>query len=122
MIAAMVKARECCRRLVQAYEQARTAPDSFAEGRVGFLRATDVNARRFLHYLRLLPRDLGAFAGGPDNRLYAARLRAEIRELLERAMILERETRRNWPDGAAAISFGEQSHDSREFQRERSRA
>jgi hypothetical protein len=93
VIAAMVKARECCRRLVQTYEQARCAPNTAAAGPSGLLRAADATANRLLRYMRLLPRDEREFGGGPDQRAYALRLRAEIREMLEKVVILERETR-----------------------------
>ncbi len=93
VIAAMVKARECCRRLVQTYEQARNASEPPVDGHIGLLRAADTTANRLLHYVRLLPRDVGLIVSGRDSRIYATRLRAEIRELLEKAVILERETR-----------------------------
>jgi hypothetical protein len=92
-IAAMVKARECCRRLVQTYEQTRYGPDTANANPNGALRAADAAANRLLRYMRIIPHGKDLRVNEPDQHAYAQRLRAEIREMLEKAVILERETR-----------------------------
>ena len=90
IISCMVKGRECCRQLVLAYEKGRArgvAPD------IGELADADRTVTRMLSHLQEIPAHLGEHISEGEKKEYAARLMAEVSELLQRAMILEREVR-----------------------------
>ncbi|OVE75194.1 hypothetical protein BVX97_05435 [bacterium E08(2017)] len=95
IIARMVKGRECCRQLVKAFETARARDREVKadDDNVSMLANADMTLSRMLTHLAELPDKLGDSVSEVENREYAMRLLGEIAELLQRAMILERELR-----------------------------
>lgn len=94
MIQGMVKGREECRRIVVAYERARSrsgsalaCPDS------GVLDELRGAAERLVMHLRRVPGRADRQFRFMANARYAEQLLDELRILLERALILERESR-----------------------------
>jgi hypothetical protein len=90
----MVKGRECCRRLVSSYETARAQQRGHAESgmQVSSLQKMDATADRMLGHLAGLAVN-ATDEMSDSSRRHAERLLVEMGDLLERAMILERELR-----------------------------
>lgn len=95
IISSMVKSRECCRRLVQSYEAERnrrqTAPAA-APASVPMLQSANQAATQILTHLATLPRQPCA-AMNEETRAYSSKILTDIRGLLEKAIMLEREMR-----------------------------
>jgi cell division septum initiation protein DivIVA len=99
ILSSMVKSRECCRRLVQSYEAERTrrqtAPAT-APASVPMLQNANQAATQILTHLASLPRQPCA-AMNEETRAYSSKLLNDIRSLLEKAIMLEREMRTTAP-------------------------
>lgn len=118
VIGAMIKGRECCRQVVRAYEQTRDAryatnPDVRPD--VNSLKRVDNAASRLLGHLKNLPENPQSRVTRDSDKKYATQLLGEIGQLLEKAIIMEREMRQairpgnshtmeagNWARGRAA--------------------
>jgi hypothetical protein len=94
IIASMVKSRECCRRAGKALQEARARAVA-GEGLSGIDTVAEANdaITRMLSHLKKVPPKMSSSMSSDSSRAYAARLLLEISELLEKAMIMERETR-----------------------------
>ncbi len=95
ILASMVKSRECCRQAGKALEAARAAAgrDSETMGNLDLVSSADKAITQMLSHLENVPAKMGSAMSSESSRKYAARLLLEISELLEKAMIMERETR-----------------------------
>ncbi len=97
IISSMVKGRECCRNLVNAYEQARKngagGEGANSGDEVSMLEGADGAVTKMLSHMSSIPGKPQELMIEDENKKYAARLLGEIRDLLERAMIMEREFR-----------------------------
>jgi hypothetical protein len=101
IISAMVKSRECCRQIVQLYESVREDGDmtkgSLTARRNSLDRANASLSQMLLQMKKLPDKPVNCFTLEDDKR-YVSSLFSEISELLEKAMILEREVRSSVPD------------------------
>lgn len=96
IVATMVKARECCRQIVQLYEAVRDDGNMTKGGLVarrGSLAKANAALSQMLLQMKRLPEKPAACVSLDEDKQYVAGLFAEISELLEKAMILEREVR-----------------------------
>lgn len=94
VIATLVKERERCRQLVNLYQQMRATPGGGPRGAPqGTLEIADRILTQVLDHLRDLPRKPADDLESESGREEARRLLQEIGDLLERAMIAERECR-----------------------------
>lgn len=96
VLAAMVKGRESCRRVIQSYEMIRARNSSSTTpvpGDSKLLPSANRAASQMIEYLSELSGEVNKLANSETNRQYVLRLTLEIKEMLEKAMILERETR-----------------------------
>ncbi|MEI6210442.1 MAG: hypothetical protein WCR06_02325 [bacterium] len=101
IISSMVKSRECCRRLVHNYEAERNrrlaAPAEASD--VVMLQSANRTATQILTHLSSLPaRPCSAM--DEDSRRYTSKVLGDIRTLLEKAIMLEREMRTTAPTTA----------------------
>ena len=94
IISSMVKSRECCRRLVQSYETERNRRSSSpaANADVGMLQNANRTATQILTHLSTLPSKPCATMDAESSR-YTSKVLGDIRGLLEKAIMLEREIR-----------------------------
>ena len=94
IISSMVKSRECCRRLVQNYESERNrrlvTPVNATD--VGMLQSANHTATQILTHLSNLPTQPCA-SMDTENQRYTSKVLGDIRGLLEKAIMLEREMR-----------------------------
>jgi hypothetical protein len=99
IISSMVKGRECCRKLVQSYESERSrrqlAPGTGTD--VGMLRSAESTASQMLQHLSQLPAKPCDTMLSDEARRYTSKLLGDIRDLLEKAIMLEREMRATAP-------------------------
>ncbi len=95
ILASMVKSRECCRQAGKALAVARAAAEQSGEagGNVEQMAVADRAITQMLSHLQKVPLKMADAMGSNESKEYAARLLLEISELLEKAMIMERETR-----------------------------
>ncbi|HBA84864.1 MAG TPA: hypothetical protein DCZ95_12290 [Verrucomicrobia bacterium] len=93
IIAVLVKERERCRQLVQLYQSLRAARDQGALPDPEVLQTANRILTQVLTHIRDLPRKPSTSLDTEDNRQEARRLLREIGDLLERAIVAERETR-----------------------------
>ena len=96
IISVMVKSRESCRQIVRLYESARENED-IAGGtpmarRNSLTRANSILSQMLLQMKRL-PAKPADSVSIEEDRQYIQSLFSEISELIEKAMILEREVR-----------------------------
>ena len=94
IISSMVKSRECCRRLVQNYETERNRRQATptADTNVTMLQGANQTATQILTHLGSLPQQPCA-AMNAETRAYSSKILGDIRSLLEKAIMLEREMR-----------------------------
>ena len=94
IISSMVKSRDCCRRLVQNYETERSRRLSTPAGAadVGMLQSANRTANQILTHLSTLPTQPCATMD-TESRHYTSKVLGDIRTLLEKAIMLEREMR-----------------------------
>lgn len=90
----MVKSRECCRRLVHSYENERnrrlSAPADATD--VVMLQSANSTATQILTHLSNLPAK-PCDTMDEESRRYTSKVLGDIRALLEKAIMLEREMR-----------------------------
>jgi hypothetical protein len=96
IIAVLIKERERCRQLVQLYQSLRTDSGSGTPDKEALQTANRI-LTQVLSHIRDLPQKPASSLGTEDNRQEARRLLREISDLLERAIIAERETRERKP-------------------------
>ena len=104
IISSMVKSRECCRRLVQNYEterNRRVASASSGDADVTMLQSANHTATQILTHLSTLPQQPCA-AMDAESRRYTSKVLGDIRSLLEKAIMLEREMRTTTPTPAGS--------------------
>ena len=94
IISTMVKSRESCRRLVQSYETERNRRLSTPDGAtdVGMLQRANHAATQILTHLSNLPQK-PCDTMDAESRHYTSKVLGDIRNLLEKAIMLEREIR-----------------------------
>ena len=95
IISSMVKSRECCRRLVQNYETERNrrlASAASGDSDVNMLQSANRTATQILTHLSTLPQKPCAEMD-VESRRYTSKVLGDIRSLLEKAIMLEREMR-----------------------------
>lgn len=96
IIGLMVKGRECCRRVLLAYEKVWDSGGSSSDGSVESLKllaGADLAAAQMLMHLDHLPEKPSEHIANDDQKVYADRVMGEIGMLLEKTMVLEREVR-----------------------------
>ena len=101
IISSMVKSRESCRRLVQSYETERNRRSSAPAGAtdVVMLQSANRTATQILTHLSSLPQQPCATMDNESKR-YTSKVLGDIRALLEKAIMLEREMRTTAPNPA----------------------
>ena len=94
IISSMVKSRECCRRLVQSYEAERNRRQASPQPatNVPMLQSANQTATQILTHLGSLPQQPCATMN-EETRAYSSKILNDIRGLLEKAIMLEREMR-----------------------------
>lgn len=96
IISTMVKSRECCRQIVQLYDSVREEGNmtkgTIVARRNSLARANGALSQMLLQMKRL-PDKPANCVDSEEDRQYILSLFSEISELLEKAMILEREVR-----------------------------
>ena len=96
ILASMVKGRECCRQMIQAYELVRTGNGSTAKPLLfdsTFLTSANRAVSQMLMHLKKIPQKMGEAMSSDFNRKYASRLLVETEDMLGKAVMLEREMR-----------------------------
>ncbi|MFH0880986.1 MAG: hypothetical protein V2A34_14825 [Lentisphaerota bacterium] len=96
IIASLVKERERCRQLVQLYQEMWASPDDGAASTTPDPMALQTANRiltQVLSHLRSLPEKPANLLTAETDRQEARHLLREIGDLLERAIVAERETR-----------------------------
>lgn len=96
ILASLVKERERCRQLVQVYQGIWSAGDSdkaAATPNHDALLSANRILTQVLQHLRALPEKPANLLASETDRQDARRLLREIGDLLERAIVAERETR-----------------------------
>ena len=90
-IAAMVKARECCRQLQNSYEQIVSNGRAGFDGRIvsALKSATD----RLMEMMKKITPDCLSLIRSVQDRIYMKNVMNDIRMFLERVIVLEREAR-----------------------------
>ena len=104
IISSMVKGRECCRRLVQTYETARRqslSSRSPGPGDLRMLETAETAATQMLSHLSHLPANPCEAMPTEEARRHTSQVLGDIRSLLEKAIMLEREMRTSGPSWAA---------------------
>lgn len=108
IISIMVKSRESCRQIVQLYEAAREHDDAAGGAEMArqhsLTRANSILSQMLLQMKRL-PAKPADSVGREEDRQYIISLFAEISELIEKAMILEREVRYDVPAPGAEPDY-----------------
>jgi len=98
VFAAMIKGREACRMVLQSHEMMRAGGNSSGTtAGVGYSRllsSANRAASQMLEHLRALSGEMSKLTNSEADRQYASKLVLEIKEMLEKAMIMEREMRR----------------------------
>jgi hypothetical protein len=103
IMSSMIKGRECCRRLVQTYEQARGQPQaapSAGSANLNLLRTAETAATQMLSHLSRLPQNPCAGMTDEEAKRHTSQVLGDIRGLLEKAIMLEREMRASAPQWA----------------------
>jgi len=90
----MVKGRESCRRVIQSYEIMRAAKAAGATPETKLLLSANMAASQMLEHFNGISNGARTLAHLETDRQYASKLVTEIKDMLEKAMMLERETRR----------------------------
>jgi capsular polysaccharide biosynthesis protein len=94
IIESMVKGRESCRKVIQTFQIIRSKSNDMKEPVDSqLLLSANRAASQMLNYVSELSSEINNVIKSDENRQYASRLITEIRQMLERAMILEREMR-----------------------------
>jgi len=96
IVSAMVKARECCRQVVRLYEHAReqeSGGDGIAAVRHDMLIKANAALSQMLVQMKRVPDKPDRYFSMEEDKNYVHSLFVEISDLIERAMILEREVR-----------------------------
>jgi len=100
IISVMVKSRESCRQIVQLYESARENENVVVGTTMikqnSLNRANNILSQMLLQ-MKHLPSKPADCVGREEDRQYILSLFSEISELIEKAMILEREVRCSVP-------------------------
>ena len=95
IISALVKERERCRQLLQLYQTLRISSGTCGAAMPDneTLQTANRILTQVLSHIRSLPRKPAGSISTEDGRQDAERLLREISDLLERAIVAERETR-----------------------------
>ena len=93
ILAVLVKERERCRQLVQLYQSLRVERGGLGTPDPEALRTANRILTQVLGHIRDLPRKPASMLQAEADRQQAERLLREIGDLLERAIVAERESR-----------------------------
>lgn len=100
IISSIVKGRELCRQLVQGFMTVRASTSvdrSFSVEDVSLLRRIEKAVSGMLLQLRSIPQHPCEAVRGSEERRYVSELLSEISEMVETAVVLEREVRQRMP-------------------------